>query len=536
MIAFTAAEIAEITNGRLAAEPGVTPGSVVTDSREAAAGSLYVAKPGEAADGHDFVGAAFERGAVLALVQHDVADDDGRNYPAVVVQDSVLAMGALAAEAVRRIRARRSAEGAPLTVIGITGSAGKTTTKDLLAGILAAAGDPENGTGANTVAPQGSYNGEVGVPLTVFKADFETRYLVIEMGATGIGHIRYLADMVRPDIGVVLGVGTAHAGEFGGVENISIAQGELVEALPAAGTAVLNLDDARVAGMASRTGAAVLGYTAQPARDDRSDSDDQSGSHGAGCAGAGCVRAEGVELNAAGNPEFELFLPGDTAGHHVSSRLIGAHHVGNLLAAAAAAHAAGIAPAAIAASLSAQSAASRWRMERTERPDGVTIINDAYNANPESKRAALRTLADLGRGRRTWAVLGAMLELGPDSIREHMAVGTQVVRLNISRLVVVGREARSLYVSAVNEGSWGDECVFTESADEAYELLQAELQPGDLVLFKSSNGIGLRHLGDRIALPPQAPGGGTAAGAAANAAESAAGKPAGTATEGSALL
>jgi UDP-N-acetylmuramoyl-tripeptide--D-alanyl-D-alanine ligase len=522
MIALTAAEIADITNGRLAAEPDITPGSVVTDSREAAAGSLYVAKTGEAADGHDFVGAAFERGAVLALVEHEVAGADGQNYPAVVVQDSVLAMGALAAESVRRIRARRNAEGAPLTVIGITGSAGKTTTKDLLAGILTTAG--ENGLGARTVAPQGSYNGEVGVPLTVFKADFDTRYLVIEMGATGVGHIRYLADMVRPDIGVVLGVGTAHAGEFGGVENIAIAKGELVEALPEAGTAILNLDDARVAGMAGRTGAAVLGYTAEAARDDRSDG-----------AGAQRVRAEGVELNASGSPEFQLFLPGDTAGHHVSSRLIGAHHVSNLLAAAAAAHAAGIAPAAIAASLSAQTAASRWRMERTERADGVTIINDAYNANPESMRAALRTLADLGRGRRTWAVLGAMLELGPDSIREHIAVGTQVVRLNISRLVVVGREARSLYVSAVNEGSWGDECIFAETADEAYELLQAELQPGDLVLFKSSNSIGLRHLGDRIALPPRAPGG-TAAGAAANAAESAAEKPAGTATEGSALL
>ncbi|GAC1513003.1 MAG: hypothetical protein NVS1B16_04850 [Pseudarthrobacter sp.] len=142
-------------------------------------------------------------------------------------------------------------------------------------------------------------------------------------------------------------------------------------------------------------------------------------------------------------------------------------------------------------------------MERTERADGVTVINDAYNANPESMRAALRTLADLGRGRRTWAVLGAMLELGPDSIREHTAVGTQVVRLNISRLVVVGREARALYVSAVQEGSWGDECVFAETVEDAYSILDAELEPGDLVLFKSSNSVGLRHLGDRIALPPQ---------------------------------
>lgn len=516
MIAFTAAEIADLTNGRLAAEPGITPGSVVTDSREATTGSLYVAKPGETADGHDFVAAAFERGAVLALVEHDVADDAGVNYPAVVVEDSVLAMGALAAEAVRRIRAARAADGEPLTVIGITGSAGKTTTKDLLAGILAAEG--------TTIAPQGSYNGEVGVPLTIFKAGVDTRYLVIEMGATGVGHISYLADMVRPDIGVVLGVGTAHAGEFGGVENIARAKGELVEALPSAGTAVLNLDDPRVAAMAGRTRAAVLGYTAQAA---------------SGPAGAGLVRAEGVELNAGGSPEFELFLPGESAGHHVAARLIGAHHTANLLAAAAAAHAAGVPAARIAASLTAQTAASRWRMERTERADGVTIINDAYNANPESMRAALRTLADLGRGRRTWAVLGAMLELGPDSIREHMAVGTQVVRLNISRLVVVGREARSLYVSAVNEGSWGNECVFAETPEEAYELLQAELEPGDLVLFKSSNSIGLRHLGDRIALPPQP--GGTAAGAAeGRAAESAAGDAAGdtagNATEGSALL
>ncbi|WP_426986615.1 UDP-N-acetylmuramoyl-tripeptide--D-alanyl-D-alanine ligase [Pseudarthrobacter sp. Y6] len=476
MIALTAAEIADITHGRLDADPGITPLSVVTDSREAAAGSLYVAKPGEHADGHDFVAAAFSRGAVLVLAERPVTGPDGVRYPAVLVEDAVLAMGALAAEAVRRIRLARSAAGEALTIIGITGSAGKTTTKDLLAGILTQQ--------AATVAPQGSYNGEVGVPLTVFRADTQTRYLVIEMGATGIGHIRYLADMVKPDIGVVLGIGTAHAGEFGGVENIAQAKGELLEALAGGGTAVLNLDDDRVAAMRSRTGATVLGFSAEGRTD-------------------ATVRAVNPDTNAEGNPEFELVLPGGETGLHVSSRLIGAHHTGNLLAAAAAAHAAGVPGQDIAASLSTQSAASRWRMERTERADGVTVINDAYNANPESMRAALRTLADLGRGRRTWAVLGAMLELGPDSIREHTVVGTQVVRLNISRLIVVGREARALYVSAVQEGSWGDECVFAETAEDAYALLNAELEPGDLVLFKSSNSVGLRHLGDRIALPPQ---------------------------------
>ncbi|WP_144662577.1 UDP-N-acetylmuramoyl-tripeptide--D-alanyl-D-alanine ligase [Paenarthrobacter nicotinovorans] len=477
MIAFTAAEIADITHGRLTGDPGIVPSSVVTDSREATPGALYVAKPGEHADGHSFVDAAFARGAVLALAEREVADADGNRYPAVVVDDAVLAMGALAAEAVRRIRAERERRGEQFTVVGITGSAGKTTTKDLLAGILSTAGA--------TVAPQGSYNGEVGVPLTVFAADARTRFLVIEMGATGLGHIKYLAGMVKPDIGVVLMVGTAHAGEFGGVENIAKTKGELVEALSENGTAVLNLDDGRVAAMRSRTKAKVLGFSAQPATTEE-------------------VEARNVVVDADGYPGFDLVLPDGGPSVHVHSRLIGAHHVTNLLAAAAAAFAAGIPAADIASSLSSQQAASRWRMERTEREDGVTIINDAYNANPESMRAALRTLADIGQGRRTWAVLGAMLELGEDSIREHTAVGTQVVRLNISRLVVVGREARALYVSAIQEGSWGDECSFTETVEEAYELLQNELRPGDLVLFKSSNGVGLRHLGDRIALPPRA--------------------------------
>jgi UDP-N-acetylmuramoyl-tripeptide--D-alanyl-D-alanine ligase len=478
MIAFTAAEIADITKGRLDADPGITPLSVVTDSREATPGSLYVAKPGEYADGHDFTADAFAAGATLALVERPVAGPDGAPYPSIVVPDAVLAMGALAAEAVRRIRAARAEAQDELTVIGITGSAGKTTTKDLLAGIFALHG--------NTVAPRGSYNGEIGVPLTVFTAGTDTRYLVIEMGATGIGHISYLADMVKPDIGVVLGVGTAHAGEFGGVDNIALAKGEMVEGLAASGTAVINLDDDQVAAMRARTVASVVGFSAE------------GRPHAA-------VQALNADTNTDGNPEFDLLLPGEDTPHHVRSRLIGAHHTGNLLAAAAAAWAAGIPGADIATALSSQAAASRWRMERTERADGVTIINDAYNANPESMRAALRTLADLGQGRRTWAVLGAMLELGEDSIREHTAVGTQVVRLNISRLVVVGREARALYVSAVQEGSWGDECVFAETADEAFELLDAELEPGDLVLFKSSNSVGLRHLGDRIALPRQTP-------------------------------
>lgn len=477
MIELSAADIAAITGGELiggaAQAPDIIVNSATTDSRDASDGSLFIAKPGEASDGHFFVDAAFSRGAALALVERPVPDGAGVPYPSVLVPDAVLAMGALAAEIVRRLRGH-----SPLTVIGITGSAGKTTTKDLLAGILREEGP--------TVAPIGSYNGEVGVPLTIFGAGYGTRYLVVEMGATGVGHIEYLASMVKPDIGVVLGVGTAHAGEFGGVENIARAKGELAESLGTGGTAVLNADDIRVAAMAARVPAeaSVLYFTSSPEE-----------AHGAKSA----LRAVDAGTDAQGRPVFTLRFPTGEE-HRVESGLIGAHHTANLLAAAAAAYAAGVAPERIARGLSGQKAASRWRMERTDRPDGVSVINDAYNANPESMRAALRTLAELGRGRRTWAVLGEMLELGEDSVTEHDAIGRYLVRLNISQLIVVGTGARAMHTGAVMEGSWGDESVFVETVEEAESILASSLAPGDLVLFKSSNGAALRFLGDRIAL------------------------------------
>ncbi|WP_417218931.1 UDP-N-acetylmuramoyl-tripeptide--D-alanyl-D-alanine ligase [Arthrobacter sp.] len=474
MIELTTADLVSITGGRITAtaDPGATVAGVATDSRECSEGWLFVAKPGEVSDGHHFIDRAFAAGAVLALAEHETLDPDGAVHPAVIVQDAVIAMGQVAAHLVALLRQQGT------QVVGITGSAGKTTTKDLLAAILATAGP--------TVAPIGSYNGEVGVPLTVFGATTDTRYLVIEMGATGIGHITYLTDMVKPDTGVVLCVGTAHAGEFGGVENIARAKGELVEALPVDGTAILNLDDPRVAAMASRTRATVLGFSMD---------DDGSGA---------AVSATDIVIGADGCPEFTLTLPGGHS-HRIRSGLIGRHHVANLLAAAAAAHALGIDGAVIAGTLQDRGPASRWRMERTERADGVSIINDAYNANPESMRAALRTLAELGlpgadgTARRTWAVIGEMLELGADSIHEHDLIGRLAVRLNIKKLVVVGRGAKAAHNSAVLEGSWGDEAYFVETPDEAEQLLQEQLEPGDIVLFKSSNSSGLRHLGDRVA-------------------------------------
>lgn len=475
MIEFSAADIAAVTGGTLSESARQAPSLVVhsatTDSRESRPGGLFIAKPGESTDGHHFLGSAFANGAVLALAERIVPDDGGRDFPAVVVPDVVEAMGKLAGEVVRRLRAH-----SPLTVIGITGSAGKTTTKDVLAQVLRQEGP--------TVAPIGSYNGEIGVPLTVFSAEYGTRYLIIEMGATGVGHIEYLASMVKPDIGIVLCVGSAHAGEFGGVEMIAKAKGELPRSLEDGGIAILNGDDARVTAMADHTRARVIFFT-EDSTFDRPDS--------------AAVRAEDVALSVEGNPCFSLVLP-DGGRHEVRPLLIGRHHVANLLAAASAAHALGIPGERIASGLCSARAVSRWRMERTDRQDGVTVINDAYNANPESMRAALATLAELGRGRRTWAVLGEMLELGDDSITAHDALGRVAVRLNISKLLVVGNGAKALHTGAVLEGSWGDEAIFVKDVAEAEGILESELQPGDLVLVKSSNGAGLRHLGDRLAL------------------------------------
>lgn len=433
-----------------------------------------MAKPGESTDGHRFVLPAFKAGAVLALTEHETTDDVGHVLPQVIVEDAVAAMGAIASGILDRLRANGSVD-----IVGITGSAGKTTTKDLLAGILALDGP--------TVAPEGSYNGEVGVPLTVFNTGFDTRYLVVEMGATGLGHITYLTDMVKPRTGVVLCVGSAHAGEFGGVENIARAKGELVEALDADGTVVLNADDQRVRAMHAMTGAKLLYFSSDP--DFKPEAPR-----------AAVLRATGVGTTAAGHPEFMLEFPDETRSR-IESGLIGRHHLTNLLAAASAAWSLGISAELIASGLNGKGPASRWRMERMERPDGVTVINDAYNANPESMRAALRTLAELGRGegRRTWAVLGEMLELGEGSVLEHDAIGRIVVRLNITRLIVVGAGAKAMHNAAVMEGSWGDESMFVETADDAFRMLQNELAPGDLVLFKSSRGAGLRFLGDRVA-------------------------------------
>ncbi|MFI1175981.1 UDP-N-acetylmuramoyl-tripeptide--D-alanyl-D-alanine ligase [Streptomyces melanogenes] len=454
MIALSLAEIAEIVGGQSydIPDPSVqVTGSVVIDSRLVAPGSLFAAFAGEHVDGHDYARVAYEAGAVAVLAARPVG------VPAIVVDDVQGALGALAREVVRRLGT---------DVVALTGSSGKTSTKDLIAQVLQ--------RHAPTVYTPGSLNNEIGLPLTALTATSETRHLVLEMGARGIGHIRYLTGLTPPRIGLVLNVGTAHIGEFGGREQIAEAKGELVEVLPQDGCAVLNADDPLVRAMAPRTEARVLLFG------EAEDAD---------------VRAENVRLTDAGQPSFRLHTPSGCSD--VTLRLYGEHHVSNALAAAAVAHELGMSADEIARALSEAGTLSRWRMEVTERPDGVTVVNDAYNANPESMRAALRALAAMGKGRRTWAVLGPMAELGDESLAEHDAVGRLAVRLNVSKLVAVGdREASWLQLGAYNEGSWGEESVHVSDAQAAVDLLRSELRPGDVVLVKASRSIGL----ERVAL------------------------------------
>ncbi|MFG2608240.1 UDP-N-acetylmuramoyl-tripeptide--D-alanyl-D-alanine ligase [Streptomyces sp. NPDC048514] len=456
MIALSLAEIAAVVGGQThdIPDPSVqVTGPVVRDSREVVPGSLFAAFVGERVDGHTYAPQVVEAGAVAVLASRPVG------VPAIVVEDVQTALGALARHVVRRLGA---------TLVALTGSAGKTSTKDLIAQVLQRA--------APTIYTPGSLNNEIGLPLTALAATEETKFLVLEMGARGIGHIRYLTGLTPPKVGLVLNVGTAHIGEFGGREQIAQAKGELVEALPEDGTAVLNADDPLVRAMASRTKAKVVLFGESAEAD---------------------VRAENVRLTDTGQPAFRLHTP--SGASDVTMRLYGEHHVSNALAAAAVAHELGMSAEEIATALSEAGSLSRWRMEVTERPDGVTIVNDAYNANPESTRAALKALAAMGKGRRTWAVLGKMAELGDEALAEHDAVGRLAVRLNVSKLVAVGGiEASWLQLGAYNEGSWGEESVHVSDAQAAIDLLRSELRPGDVVLVKASRSVGLESVAQAL--------------------------------------
>jgi UDP-N-acetylmuramoyl-tripeptide--D-alanyl-D-alanine ligase len=461
MIEMTLAEIARVTGGRLHRATGdERVRAVEFDSRTVGDGGLFLALPGERTDGHDFAAAAVAAGGAGVLAAREV------DAPAVVVpavpagtggtyldEFDPDGSGAAVLTALGRL-ARHSVDSLPqLRVVGITGSSGKTSTKDLVATVLAPLGE--------TVAPPGSFNNELGHPWTALRATADTRHLVLELSARGPGHIARLCAVAPPSIGLVLNVGRAHLGEFGSPAGVAQAKGELVEALGTDGVAVLNADDPAVSAMASRTTARVVRFGLSETAD---------------------VRATDVVLDA-GRARFHLVTPAGEVD--VALRLVGEHHVSNALAAAAVALELGGTPAGIATALSAATPASRWRMEVEDRADGVTVVNDAYNANPESMRAALRALASIAAptGRRTWAVLGLMAELGPDSAAAHAETAATARELGVDRVVAVGTDA------------YGAPPV---DRDAALALLRAELAPGDVVLVKASRSARLDRLASAL--------------------------------------
>ncbi|WP_349904676.1 UDP-N-acetylmuramoyl-tripeptide--D-alanyl-D-alanine ligase [Parafrigoribacterium humi] len=462
MIALTLADVAAAVDGTLensdTAADTVVSGSVQTDSRLVGAGSIFFALRGETTDGHLFAEAAVTAGAALIIVERLLP----LAVPQIIVPDGVVALGALATDVVARVHARGA-----LRVIAVTGSNGKTTTKNLLRAVLEKHGP--------TVAPQGSYNNQVGAPLSMLGIDFDTRFLVVEAGAGGPGEVGRIAAMAKPDIAIVLKVGLAHAGVFRTLEATQAAKAELVTGLPDTAIAILNADDFRVAAMRSLTAARVVWFGLDEPAD---------------------PRADDLAASAAGT-SFTLISDGER--RTVTLKILGEHHVMNALAAIAATRELGIPLDAALESIESVTRAERWRMEVLHPGGGITVVNDAYNASPDSTAAALKTLAQLvGPSQRSVAVLGEMAELGDVADEEHDRIGRLVVRLNIQKLVVVGHGARHIHNAAGLEGSWDGESVLVATADEAYDLLRGELREGDVVLVKSSKSAGLRFLGDRV--------------------------------------
>ena len=466
MIASTVGDIAAVVGVPApAAGADILVTSAEFDTRRIGPGALFVALVGARVDGHDFAAQAAAAGAVAVLGSRELPPG---SLPLIKVADNDAVLAALAALAAVSVRTLIADHG--LTVVGVTGSAGKTSTKDLIAAVLrAGVGDEQ------VIAPPESFNNELGHPYTVLRAGTATQFLVLELSARGVGHIAALAATAPPSIGAVLNVGTAHLGEFGSVEAIAQAKGELVEALPAGaygGVAILNADDPRVLAMADRTTADVVTV---------------------GTGADALIRAAEVSSDSSARAHFVLVTPEGSAP--VALAVVGAHQVSNALVAAAVGRAAGLDVTAVAAALSGAQPASKWRMEITERADGVTVINDSYNANPDSMRAALQTLAVIGEHRRTWAVLGEMAELGDLAQPAHDQIGRLVVRLGVDRLIVVGQNARALHLGAHLEGSWGGESEIVDDVSAALAVLRTDVEPGDVVLIKASRSVGL----DRVA-------------------------------------
>jgi UDP-N-acetylmuramoyl-tripeptide--D-alanyl-D-alanine ligase len=429
---FSATDLAAAAGGVVHGDDVEVDG-VSIDSRAVRGGELFVPIVAER-DGHDFIAAAVASGAAAVLTQERVPE----GVTAIAVADTAAALLDVGRLARKRLGTM---------VVGITGSVGKTSTKDLLAACLARRW--------RTAASERSFNNELGVPLTLANAPEGTQAAVVEMGARGRGHVALLCDVARPTIGVVTAVVHAHTEMFGSIDEVAAAKGELVEALPAAGTAVLNADDGRVAAMADRTAARVLRYSV------------------AGAAGADLV-ADGLTLDDDLRGRFTLRSPFGSAAVVLGAR--GEHQVANALAAAGAALACGVAVDEVAAGL-ADAVLSPWRMDLRRARSGALVLNDSYNANPASMAAALRSLA-AAPARRRVAVLGLMAELGDRSQVEHEAVLALADELGI---VVIPFETAAYGAPAA------------EDVDGALAAL-GELGDGDAVLVKGSRVAGLERV------------------------------------------
>jgi UDP-N-acetylmuramoyl-tripeptide--D-alanyl-D-alanine ligase len=458
MIALSLAQLADVVGGELLSEDaaGRMLDRVTIDSRDAGPGALFVALPGSRTDGHRFVGAAIAAGAAGALISDAYGDELSAGAPAVVVDDpsdALLGLGVWVRDTVD-----------PL-VIAVTGSNGKTTTKDLIAAA---------GAGRRLVANQGSFNNELGVPLTCCRMEPGTELLVCELGMRGTGQIAELTGLLRPKIGVITSVAAVHLELLGSLEAIADAKAELIEGLPPDGVAVLAADDPRVAAMATRTPARVVTFGQSPAAE---------------------WRARDVVLDDDARATFALDSPAGSATVRVP--VPGLHNVGNALAALAAAVEAGVDLDAAVAGLE-RAAVSPWRLQ-LEHIDGVRVLNDAYNANPTSTIAALRTLAHLPTRGRRLAVLGTMAEIGETSVSEHRRVGAEVAALGIDALIVVGTHAAAIRAGAdLADPAGADRRWAVDDVDGAVALLASEVRGGDVVLVKASRSAALEGVVTRL--------------------------------------
>lgn len=454
MIQLSLGDIAEIVDGtlfNLNPEEKCTLHAVI-NSKDATKDTFFAAFQGDNVDGHQYVSEAIKLGAKFALVSKSV------EVPHILVKDVLKALTNLAKYNRKKLSA--------LTVIGITGSQGKTTTKDLLNHLLSVMG--------KTVAPEASLNNELGVPLLLLKCDERTKFCIVEMGARHTGDISYLAELANPNIGVVLNVGQAHIGEFGSRERIAEAKGELIAGLPDDGIAILGNYDSFTPKMAEGMGIKKVIFGESNNCD---------------------VRAADIEIRE-GRAHFDLVTGAGRAP--VSLQLLGAHQIPNALAAASVAEVVGMGIDSIAASLSTADLRSKWRMELIQVAE-VALINDSYNANPESMSAALRSLALLAqeRGGVSWAFLGKMHELGASSSEQHEMIGKIASDIGIDHLVSVGVKE---YLSQISEGDTTGHLV--NNASEAMKFLEF-VHPGDVILVKASRAENLNLLADEILLKLQ---------------------------------